>query len=98
MVEFSMKKPELEIVQKIAERVERLTAEMQIDGMQYDRHELVMDLDAAYTSAGPFNLTRLLESPDADFLHDIYGVRRHIDRKTGKLTGCFMPRCGRQGS
>jgi hypothetical protein len=95
MVEFSMGREELELVKQIAERVEELTAAMQIEGMQYDRHELVMDLDAAYTSAGPVNLTRLLESPDADFLHDIYGIRRHIDRASGELTGCFMPRCGR---
>jgi hypothetical protein len=90
-----MGREELELVKQIAERSEKLTAEMQIEGMQYDRHELVMDLDAAYTSAGPFNLTRLLEFPDADFLHDIYGIRRHINRETGELTGCFMPRCGR---
>lgn len=25
--------------------------------------------------------------------HDIAGIMRHIDRNTGKLTRCFMPRC-----
>ena len=90
MVNFGMTKEELLLVKQIAER---LIADL--PDMEYNRQELVMDFDAAYTSSGPFNLTRLLESPDTDFLHDVYGIRRHIDRETGELTGCFMPRCGR---
>jgi hypothetical protein len=86
-----MGRAELEIVQKIADRVAVLISVLQLDGMDYDRQDLIMDLDAAYTNSGPFNLTRLLESPDTDFLHDVYGIHRHIDRETG----CFMPRCGR---
>ncbi|RZN30493.1 hypothetical protein [Bradyrhizobium sp. Leo121] len=53
---------------------------------------LVMDITAAHANGCPLLLRDLLDADLSNFAHDIYGIRRHIDRDTGKLTGCFMPR------
>jgi len=29
---------------------------------------------------------------DFNFAHDVFGIRRNIDRSTGKITGTFWPR------
>lgn len=34
-----------------------------------------------------------MNANDSDFGHDIFGIRRHIDRITGRLGGEFQPRC-----
>jgi hypothetical protein len=55
---------------------------------------LTMNIDVAATHANgcPLDLPALLSAPDLDFLHDICGIREHIDRETGRLTDCFIPR------
>lgn len=52
---------------------------------------LTMDLSAVHNSC-PLKLQELLAGEDADFFHDIYGIQRHINRKTGELEDCFLPR------
>jgi hypothetical protein len=56
------------------------------------RLELHMDLAAVHASIG-LDMERLLAAPDVDFFHDICGIMRHIDRSTGDLRDCFLPRC-----
>ena len=41
------------------------------------------------------DLQKLLDAPDGDFGHDVFGIRRHINRQTGELENCFLPRCAR---
>jgi hypothetical protein len=52
-----------------------------------------MDIEADHCNGNPIDLDQLLNSSDADFSHDVLGIRRFIDRATGKLGGCFSPRC-----
>ena len=54
---------------------------------------LTMDLTACHLNGTPLNLHRLRGFPDFDFVHDIAGISRHLDRDTGKLGDCFAPRC-----
>jgi len=53
---------------------------------------LVMDLTACHLNGCPLDLRRLLHAPDFDFAHDVWGIHRHIDRDTGELGDCFLPR------
>jgi hypothetical protein len=53
-----------------------------------------MDLSAAQNSA-PMRLQDLLHFADPDFAHDVWGIARHINRETGQLEDCFLPRCAR---
>lgn len=62
---------------------------------QADRLSLVMDMTATHANGCPLDFNRLLDFDQSSFLHDICGINAHIDRKTGALTGCFVPRCAR---
>jgi len=59
------------------------------------RIDLSMDLDATHSNGCPLDFDKLLNFEDFDFYHDIYGIIKHLDRKTGKLQNCFLPRCAR---
>jgi hypothetical protein len=40
----------------------------------------------------PLRLTELLEADDFNFSHDVFGILRHLDRESGELQNCFVPR------
>ena len=86
-VRFKVTELEAERIKMIVERAERL-----LRGV--DRLGLAMDLTATHTNGCPLDLPKLLHAPDFDFAHDIWGIHRHLDRTTGKLS-CFLPRCAR---
>ena len=52
----------------------------------------VMDFTAVHANGNPLRLTDLLEASEFNFAHDAFGIARHLDRSTGKLTGFFSPR------
>jgi hypothetical protein len=54
--------------------------------------EIIMDVTAVHANGCPLNLTGLLEADAFNFAHDIDGIRNHVDRETGQLTGGFLPR------
>lgn len=58
--------------------------------------EIRMDLAAVHASC-PLDLQRFAEADDFNFAHDIGGIYRHLDRSTGELTDCFLPRCAAKG-
>ena len=60
-----------------------------------DNQTLQMDLTAAHLNGCPLDLAKLESFRDSDFGHDVYGIQRFIDRASGALTGCFVPRCAR---
>jgi hypothetical protein len=55
-----------------------------------------MDLEAVNSNGCPLDFQSLLDFPNFDFGHDIYGIGKHIDRTTGKLQDCFLPRCAKR--
>lgn len=57
--------------------------------------EIMMDLEACHCNGCPLDLERLRTFPDLDFAHDVFGIRRHINRTTGQLEDCFLPRCAK---
>jgi len=60
-----------------------------------NRMELNMDITAAHLNGCPLRLQELLEAEEFDFRHDVAGINRHINRQTGKLEDCFLPRYSR---
>lgn len=57
--------------------------------------ETEMDVTACHANGTRLDLGKLLNFPDFDFAHDMAGIHNCIDRETGKLTNCFLPRCAR---
>ena len=56
------------------------------------KQNCVMDLTACHLNGCPLNLLALLSAKELDFAHDIIGIRNHINRQTGKIEHCFVPR------
>lgn len=59
-----------------------------------DTQTVVMDLTAAHANGCQLRLNEMLTADKFDLGHDYYGIRRHINRSTGQLEGCFWPRYG----
>lgn len=89
-MKFNASKFEASLIDKIVDRAMEMCREHDID---YERKDCVMDITATHCNGYPLDLNALYLAPNADFGHDIFGIRRHIDRRTGKLQDCFDPRC-----
>jgi hypothetical protein len=88
---FSVTGEQLALIEQIADRAVALEHGA---GTRFGRRDLMtwhMDLCATHNSC-PLDLAGLLATDDYNFAHDVFGIRRHIDRETGDLTDCFVPR------
>lgn len=90
-VQFNATKFEMEIILEIADRAETL-ARKAYGVQEFDKTSLVMDLDACISNGCPLRLDALRDADDSNFSHDVFGITRHMDRQTGELTDCFLPR------
>jgi hypothetical protein len=61
-------------------------------GERYPLLDASMDLSACHLNGNPLNLQGLLDANDADFDHDISGIRNNLNRINGQLQNCFVPR------
>lgn len=77
---------------KIRLIVERAHTMAQIHNVDYRKMDCEMDLTACHANGCPLDLGRLASARDFDFAHDVFGIRRHISRETGRLENCFVPR------
>ncbi len=87
-VSFDATPDERQLVRRIIERAEQ---EELFGG--YDRECLEMDLIATHANGCPIDFNKLLDAGRFDFTHDIAGIVRHLDRRSGELTRFFRPRC-----
>ncbi|ATJ91575.1 hypothetical protein HK16_04960 [Acetobacter senegalensis] len=51
-----------------------------------------MDLIATYANGCPMDFDRMRKADDFNILHDITGIKNHLNRETGQLEGMFLPR------
>jgi hypothetical protein len=51
-----------------------------------------MDITACHANGCQLKLAELRDASDEEFVHDVNGIRRAINRNTGKLEGIFHPR------
>jgi len=82
---------EEDCVAEIVDRAFELYAEHDIQAGE--KIDLRIDLIATHNHACHLNLVKMLKAPDFDFMHDIIGIRRHLNRETGQLGNHFIPRC-----
>lgn len=86
MIKWNATRAETLTISKITQRALEF-------GIERDRMSIHMDLEAAHCNGCPLDLERLLSFPPFDFVHDVCGIANHINRETGKLGDCFLPRC-----
>ena len=93
MIKWTDNASEIKLESQIADRAIAMGKEM---GIKLEKMKLCMDIDATHCNSTPLKLEELLKADDPNFAHDVFGIIRHIDRTTGKLTGCFLPRYAKQ--
>lgn len=81
-------KEDTKIIHDIVERLKGL----ELMPEDFDYLSLGMDLSATHANGCPLRLEDLLKADKFNLLHDLMGIRNHINRKTGKLEGFFLPR------
>lgn len=90
MIKFQATRTEMDAIIKITERAEKLARKAGVEPPL--RMHMVMDIEATHSNGCPLKLNDLLAAKDFDFTHDVWGIMRHIDRNTGTLQDCFVPR------
>jgi hypothetical protein len=88
-VSFDATPNERKAIERCAERAKAL-------GMDGSRLEIQMDLTAAHANGCPLDLEKLEGFDDFNFSHDLWGIRAHLDRRSGNLTRHFLPRSSRR--
>ncbi len=77
-------KEDLRIIGQLAARAIEL-------GVPRAQMDLVMDLELAHSET-PLRLRDMEGAQPSDLIHDVAGIVRHLDRETGELRDCFLPR------
>lgn len=80
---------EIRLISRIARRGSALAAS---NGFEYRLFDVDMDISVCHLNGCPLDLGALLSANTSDFAHDLFGILHHIDRKTGELKDCFIPR------
>ncbi|SEK36863.1 hypothetical protein SAMN04515666_101340 [Bosea lupini] len=82
--------PELRpFVDQILDRTAALYASAR---QPFDRLHHEMNLCACHANGCPLDFTRMVGADDFNLAHDVFGIDRHLDRDTGRLTDHFLPR------
>lgn len=80
----------MDLISKIADRAVSVYA---ANDVRVERQDILMDISSVHLSGGcKLRLEELLAAGDMNFIHDVAGINRHLDRETGKLMNCFSPR------
>lgn len=66
-------------------------------GVKLDHLTMAMDITTCHCNGTPLKLLQFLMSDPSDFSHDLLGITRFIDRKTGKMREGFSPRFADRG-
>ncbi len=86
IINFETTKKDYLLISKIVKRGIELAK-------KYDAMTMNMDVTAVHANGTELDLDKFLKFDDFNFSHDLFGIRDHINRETGKLENCFSPRC-----
>lgn len=88
MLKWNATKEEMKVIAKIVERYAVLAGDHSV-------RNLFMDIEACHSNGNPLDFEGLLNASAGEFLHDVGGIVNHLNRKTGALEDCFVPRYSR---
>lgn len=86
-VSFDATKKDMKIINLIVDR-----AFNEFDNISGDKTDLAMDITATHCNGNKLDLERILTADKFNFAHDVFGIQGNINRRTGKLMRCFLPR------
>ena len=85
MVKFNTTKEEAALITKIVERAKK-------NDVSINKLNSILDITATHCNGNPLRLATFLHADNFNFNHDFYGIRENLDRNSGKLLNCFLPR------
>ena len=88
-ISFKVRRDEMELISQIARRAVNIAIGYRI---KHSAQDFQMDITAIHANGHPLRLRELLEADEFNFIHDVFGIRTHLNRKTGKLCNGFRPR------
>lgn len=88
----TLTKRETILIKEIAKRAVELCAKHGLG--KWKISDAVMDVTCAHQDCG-LRLDDLPIADDFNFAHDVFGINRHLDHNTLKLTDYFLPRFSR---
>jgi hypothetical protein len=93
---------ELRTIHAIADRAVTLMEQLELldpRNVRFGRSGIAHELMTVHTEIIPLRLEDMLKGADADLMHDVGGIHRHLDygkrRQKPQLTLCFLPRFAR---
>jgi hypothetical protein len=94
-VSFKVTKADAALILIAAQRAHQLTKHHH--AVDYPVLDAEMDITACHANGCKLDLAKLLGADDGNFGHDVFGIRRHLDRAdgsptAGQLLDCFVPR------
>lgn len=88
-ITWHLSRHDYELIQMITDRAMSLLRRV---GAKAKRMEIEMDLTAVHANGTRLRLEELFHADDFNFAHDVLGIRDHLNRQTGELMNCFVPR------
>ena len=92
MIDFAAIKTTAEDARVLAVIVDRARGDA---GIRRKYIDLMLDLQVAHSTCA-LDLAGLVNAKDGDFLHDVWGIINNLNRDTGELENCFIPRFARR--
>lgn len=88
-INLNVRRDEAAIIGKIAQRAAKIAKARRIKWKVLD---FSMDVTACHANGCSLRLNDLLGADDFNFIHDVFGIRNHLNRETGRLEHHFLPR------
>jgi hypothetical protein len=88
-ISFHVSNEDFRLIDRIVTRAEAIADRI---GRPLNVSQIMMDVTACHANGCPLQLEKLLKADEFTFVHDVFGIERHLDRATGKLTDAFSPR------
>ena len=85
MIDWNTTEEEFELIKKIASRADQIYR-------GWGMGKIMMDIEATHCNGCKLRLGELLEANEFDFCHDVFGINANLNRETGELENCFLPR------
>lgn len=79
------------------DKIEQIAERAEVFGWRGNRTQTLMDLTACHANGCPLDLDKMLTFDAFNLIHDLAGLRDHMDRETGKLSHHFLPRGAKRG-
>lgn len=81
---------EFELIDQIVDRAHYLFPDR-------EENDIRMDIQAVILGGCRLRLYDLVYSENIDFIHDIVGIEKHLNRQSFQLENCFRPRYALEG-